>query len=95
MNLDLIRQYYSAGDLKRLETLFSALSDQRDRAEAKTLAYLHEIKLLAQRFAEVTEPASGRRASATEPMKREQKSEPSPPKAKPTTTKPDIGSLEF
>ena len=95
MTLALIRQYHANGDLKSLETLFSALTEQRDRSEALARAYLHEIKVLAQRFAAVTEPASGRRASATEPTKREQRTESSPSKAKPTTTKPNIGSLEF
>lgn len=65
MTTDLIRRYHLEGNLTGLITLFEALTDQRDRAESQNRSYLHQIKLLSTKFAEITEPASGRRL--TEP----------------------------
>ena len=63
----LIRGYYADSNISAIISLAESLKDARDRAELKTQAYLHEIKELAQRFANITEPASGRKVSDREP----------------------------
>jgi hypothetical protein len=58
-----IRALLDAGNIDAVVSLAESLRDQRDRAEMKVLAYLHEIKELATRFANITEPKTGRKLS--------------------------------
>lgn len=55
-----IRSYAASGNVDAIITLASSFQEQRDRAEMKVAAYLHEIKILAQRFSAITEPATGK-----------------------------------
>jgi hypothetical protein len=58
-----IRALLDAGNIEAVISLAESLRDQRDRAEMKVTAYLHEIKELATRFANITEPKTGRKLS--------------------------------
>lgn len=68
----LIRDYMAANNASAIITLVESLKSARDRAEAKVDGYLHEIKLLSQRYAAITEPATGR--TVTEGGKTERQS---------------------
>lgn len=51
-----IRTYAEAGNIEAIISLVDSFRAQRDRAELKVAAYLHEIKILAQRYSNITEP---------------------------------------
>lgn len=59
-----IRTYAASGNIDAIITLVGAMRDQRDRAELTAAAHLHQVKLLAQRFAAITEPATGKLVTA-------------------------------
>lgn len=58
-----IRNYVAAGNIDAIIGLADSLKSARDRAESKVEIYLHEIKVLAQRYSAITEPATGRPVS--------------------------------
>lgn len=104
-----IRTYITAGNIDAVISLADALKADRDRAELKVAAYLHEIKVLAQRFAAITEPATGhpvRETRITVESKRDRGlgktgrievvDRPSEPKSKPKAkSKPSVESVDI
>jgi hypothetical protein len=79
---DLVRQYFEAGEVQNLITLFTAMKEQRDRAELAAASRLHEIKKLAEAFATLNKPierSGERRVAITKPDQ-----------ARPTTVKPSV-----
>jgi len=58
-----IQTWLDEGNHRAILAWADAAITQRNNAEDKNRAYLHEIKLLAERFAAITEPLSGRLVS--------------------------------
>lgn len=58
MNLDLIRQYFAAGRLDLLESLFDHLHTCLARAELQAKCYLHELNLLTAATQRLTSVAA-------------------------------------
>lgn len=56
----LIRDLFSAGDLPAILHQLALLNDDRLRVREENLGLKHEIRRLAQSFAAITEPATGR-----------------------------------
>ena len=82
INPDLIRQYAAGATpsgLRNLLTLFEALTDQRNRAEAATVAHLHTIRKLSQALSNITEPTTGKRISDPAPSSKAKPPTPTPP----------------
>lgn len=67
MTAELITKYFADREngLQNLITLFEAITDQRDRAEANNRAHLHSIKKLSEAFSNITEPKTGKKLSDT------------------------------
>lgn len=59
--IDLVTKYHNENRLDLILTLCDALKSQRDRAEAKVDALTHINAKLAASFANITEPATGRK----------------------------------
>jgi uncharacterized coiled-coil protein SlyX len=89
---NLIREYAEAGQIDNIVNLCESMKSQRDRAERMVEHLTHMTAKLRESFANITEPATGRKvtdpvpAPATRASKgagSRPKSQPQPPKTKP------------
>jgi hypothetical protein len=97
MSAELVRRYFEEKNLTSLVTLFEALTEQRDRSELLTRSYLHQIKLLSEKFQAITEPKTGR--PVTERVERGERRDATEPRstkpfAKPAA-KPTVEAMEL
>lgn len=97
-----ITNYFKDGRLDLILSLFETLKSQRDRAERNVDAYKHEIHVLATRFADITEPHTGKKlvesskprtgGAAAGPTPNAKPKPPAPPKS---SSGVDVGGLTF
>jgi uncharacterized coiled-coil protein SlyX len=98
---NLIREYAEAGQIDNIVNLCESMKSQRDRAERMVEHLTHMTAKLRESFANITEPATGRKVTdpVPAPATRASKGAPAPAKSRqpkpPPKSKPGLDTSDF